>query len=588
MEKYFQDSVVDDVLSRTDIVQLISARLPLKKTGRNYKSVCPFHSEKTPSFTVSQEKQIYHCFGCGAGGNAISFLMKYDKLSFREALETLAEKAGVKLPARKYANDPETDSLYSKLYQLNEEAKNFFFSNLKSQEGAVAVRYLKNRGIEGETAKTFQLGYSLAGWEELINYFAKKNIDAKMLVTAGLATKKEDRDSCYDRFRNRIMFPIFDISQKVIGFGARSLDDSQPKYLNSPETPVYVKGKNLFGLNLTKGFIKEKGFAIIVEGYMDLIIPFQYGIKNIVATCGTALTPDQVRILKRFSNTAVILFDPDKAGEEASLRGLDLLVSMDMNVRIATLPQGMDPDTFVRKHGSDAFLKIVSTSKDLFDYKLDLLSRKYNKEGVRGRAAIATLMLPTISRIPNEVLKASFLKKLSQVLGIDEEALKHEMKKVKSDYSYNVVVAESCGTRSNCDTAEIHILSIILDDPDTISIVEDKLGLDCIKDPSVVKIIETLKAAAGTAKNITPGRLISYFEDEREQNMISTAAGRLETISDKEKVLFDCINKIKEKNCKIYLEKLRDDIRSAQDVNDFTLMKDLVGKYNEALRTIKG
>ena len=587
MTKLLSNEIVDNIIDKTDIVEVIAARIPLKKAGRNFKAACPFHGEKTPSFIVSPDKQIFHCFGCGIGGNALSFLMKYEQLNFREAAKILADKVGIKLPASQFV-DRGRDSFLDKLFSLNEAAKNFYKAYLASPNGKLCSRYLKERGINDDTINMFQLGFAPNLWEGLITFFKKKDIDLNLLEKAGLALPSEKGKGHYDRFRNRIIFPIFDLRNKVVGFGGRILDNSQPKYINSPETPIYNKGRHLYGLNFSKGHIKEKDYAIIVEGYLDLIVPYQYGIRNIGATLGTALTPDQVKLLRRFSKTVIIVFDSDKAGEEASLRGLDILVSLDMNVRIARLPKGYDPDSFVRKNGKVAFEKIVSSSKDLFDYKIDLLMNRFNKDGVRGRAAIATLMLPTIARIPNEILKASFLKKLSGMLSIDESALKAELRKVRRDYSYTVSWQKPEHEKAKTSHAELLLLSIILEDPGVLRVVDENLEINKFKQASIKQIINKVKSIYHDGKSINPSKLIAYFDDEEVKNIISEAVSIRDTLLDSQKVLTDCINRIKQDDFKEELNRLRTEIRFAQDSNDTNKINDLISKYNKLLKLHKG
>jgi len=587
MTKLLSNEIVDNIIDKTDIVEVIAARIPLKKAGRNFKAACPFHGEKTPSFIVSPDKQIFHCFGCGIGGNALSFLMKYEQLNFREAAKILADKVGIKLPVSQFV-DRGRDSFLDKLFSLNEAAKNFYKAYLASPNGKLCSRYLKERGINDDTVNMFQLGFAPNLWEELITFFKKKDIELNLLEKAGLALPSEKGKGHYDRFRNRIIFPIFDLRNKVVGFGARILDNSQPKYINSPETPIYNKGRHLYGLNFSKGHIKEKDYAIIVEGYLDLIVPYQYGIRNIGATLGTALTPDQVKLLRRFSKTVIIVFDSDKAGEEASLRGLDILVSLDMNVRIARLPKGYDPDSFVRKNGKVAFEKIVSSSKDLFDYKIDLLMNRFNKDGVRGRAAIATLMLPTIARIPNEILKASFLKKLSGMLSIDEAALKAELRKVRRDYSYTVSWQKPEHEKAKTSHAELLLLSIILEDPGVLRVVDENLEINKFKQASIKQIINKVKSIYHDGKSVNPSKLIAYFDDEEVKNVISEAVSIRDTLLDSQKVLTDCINRIKQDDFKEELNRLRTEIRFAQDSNNTNKINDLISKYNKLLKLHKG
>src|SRR3989338_6309717 len=322
------ENIIDQIQNRTDIVEVISRYIPLQKSGRNYKAPCPFHNEKTPSFIVSPDKQIYHCFGCGAGGNAFSFVMKHENLEFPEVVEMLAEKAGIKLP-HLTSEKKELTSLANQLYKINELAVSFFQESLA--RSAAAKDNLASRGIAEETIKKLMIGYAPDGWEGILNFFQKKNVHGSLVEKAGLAISNE-KGGYYDRFRKRPIFPILDLKNRVLGFGGRVLDSSLPKYMNSPETYIYSKGKNLYGLNVSMEDIKKAGHVLIVEGYLDFLIPFQSGIRNLIATLGTALTTDQIKSLKRFYNTAVMVYDPDLAGETASIRNLDLFISEDVNV----------------------------------------------------------------------------------------------------------------------------------------------------------------------------------------------------------------------------------------------------------------
>ncbi len=347
------ENILEDILNRIDITELIASYIPLKRAGRNFKAVCPFHHEKTPSFMVSADKQIYHCFGCGAGGNAFSFLMQYERLEFPEAVEVLAKKAGVVLPKNK--EDSRGASLATQLYSINELAGEFYASTLNASCGAVVKDYLLSRGIKPETIKTFKLGYAQDKWDSLINYLRGKGINLSLLEKAGLILAK-DSGGYYDRFRHRVIFPIFDIKSRILGFGARILpvqeksgnDNSLAKYVNSPETPVYIKGRKLYGLNLAKDAIRDLDCVAVVEGYLDFIIPYQAGVHNIVASLGTALTVEQARLIKRYTNNVVMVYDADCAGELATLRSLDIFIDEDMQVKVVSLPNGLDPETVLR------------------------------------------------------------------------------------------------------------------------------------------------------------------------------------------------------------------------------------------------
>ncbi|MFH1305049.1 MAG: DNA primase [Candidatus Omnitrophota bacterium] len=369
--------VIDSILDRLDIVEIISGYIQIKKSGRNFKACCPFHNEKTPSFVVSPDKQIYHCFGCAAGGNVISFVMKYENMEFPEAVKLLAAGAGVSLPE---TGRNSSRSSTGHLYEINQTAADFYHDILMSEEGRGALEYLKARGLDDKTLKTFMVGYAPQGWENFKTFCVKKKIPLEFARKAGLTIPSEKGKGDYDRFRNRIIFPIFSERGRVLGFGGRVLDNSLPKYINSPETPIYSKSNVLYGLNFSRQAIRDEKYVIITEGYLDVISSFKHGSTNVVATSGTALTASQVVILKKYADTAVMVFDADQAGEAASLRGLDILLQNGMKVKIATLPEGEDPDSFVRKNGRKKFEKIIDDAKGLFDYKLDLLIKKRVQE----------------------------------------------------------------------------------------------------------------------------------------------------------------------------------------------------------------
>jgi len=575
------ENIIEQIQTRTDIVEVISRYIPLVKAGRNYKAPCPFHHEKTPSFIVSPDKQIYHCFGCGAGGNVFSFMMKYENLEFPEVVEILAEKAQIKLP-HFAGQKKELTSLANQLYRINEFAVLFFQECLTRNQPA--KEYLVSRGIGDEAIKKFKIGFAPDSWESLLSFFQKKGVQGAILEKAGLAISNE-KGGYYDRFRKRLIFPISDLKERVLGFGGRVLDSSLPKYMNSPETYVYSKGRNLYGLNLSKESIKKEGYALIVEGYLDFIIPYQANVKNIVASLGTALTIDQVKLLKRFANTVIMVYDPDEAGEAASLRNMDLFISEGVNVYIAELPKGFDPDSYIRKFGTDDFIKLTKSSKNLFDYKLAKLSLKLDIRTAHGKAAIANEMLPTISRIENAVLRSNLVKKLAESLSVDEESIRTELKKVKPDYNtrtYNISPVE---VRKDSKTAERMILAICLEGSGFIRRVKDSLSLDEFRDSSVRDVIKAIFDLSEEEKNITAVRLMNHFENnEAASILISEAANISEMLADKDKVLIDCIARIKKDNIKDRLERLQDAIKAAQNTKDDGLITRLVTEYTELLK----
>ena len=578
------ETIVDQVQARSDIVEVVSRYIPLQKAGRNFKAPCPFHNEKTPSFVVSPDKQIYHCFGCGAGGNVFSFLMKYENLSFPEAVEMLAEKAGIQLPH--FGPRKELTSLATQLYKVNELSIQFFEGCLpRSRE---ARDYLISRGIGDETVKRFRIGYSPDSWDGILKFLDSKGIKADIAEKAGLAIAN-DRGGYYDRFRKRLIFPIFDLKDRALGFGGRVLDSSLPKYMNSPETYIYSKGRNLYGLNHAKDSIKKAGYVLVVEGYLDFIIPYQAGVRNIVATLGTALTVDQVKLLKRFANTVIMVYDPDEAGEAASLRNMDLFIGEGVNVYIAELPRGFDPDGYIRKFGTEDFIKLTKASKNLFDYKISRLCVRFDIKSAHGKASIASEMLPTISRIENAVLRSNLVKKLAEKLSVDEDSIRQEMKKVKPDYTMHVYSISPVEAKKDSKSAQKMILALLLvEDESFIKKIRESLSPDEFKDSSVRDVVKVMLDMFREDRFINAAKLMNYFENNDVATaLISESVHLSETLDNKERVLHDCISRIKKDNVKDVLCRLQDAIKMAHDSKDDALVTKLVTEYTELLKVNK-
>ncbi|MFH1552530.1 MAG: DNA primase [Candidatus Omnitrophota bacterium] len=574
--------IIDQILDRLDIVEVISDYIQLKKAGRSFKANCPFHNEKTPSFVVSPDKQIYHCFGCGAGGNTIGFVMKYENMEFPEAVRVLAAKASVALP--EYRKDTaESSSLATHLYEINKIAASFYQNFLRSEKGKEAFEYLKKRDITAETLSEFRIGYAPDGWENFKKYSAGKKLPGDLLRKAGLTIPSEKGKGDYDRFRNRITFPVFNERGHIVAFGARVMDDALPKYINSPETVIYSKSSVLYGLNFARKSIREKGYAIIVEGYMDVIVPFQHGITNIVAASGTALTPRQAGTLKKYAATAIMVFDADQAGEAASLRGLDVLVENGMNVKIATLPKGEDPDSFVRKSGREKFEKIITAAKDLFDYKLDLL---VGKLGARDIGGISDEMLPTISRVENAVVKSDYLKRLAERLGVHEGSLRYEMGKVKADYSYRYATEAKVDKSSrNYTGSEIYLLGLAVSSRKMFDRLVDELGLDKFRDESVAKVMMVVSDLfTKGAKEINPGKLLSRLEkDEDAKKAVIQAIAKADITKkeDADRALSDCIYCVRKENREDQLKKLTIELKRAEQEKNRKEVMELVARINK-------
>jgi DNA primase len=424
-----EESVIQEIKDRSDIVEVVGDFVSLKKSGSNYKALSPFTDEKTPSFFVSPSKQIFKCFSTGKGGDAIEFLREVDSMTYIEAIKFLGEKYGVEIndSEQDYNTNNEKESL---MIILN-KSKDFYKDNLNSDEGkSIALSYLEHRNVSRDMIEKFEIGYSLDQWNSLLDYLSKNQFNEDHIQKAGLILEKNDKK--YDRFRNRLIFPIHNISGKVIAFGARIISEkkNQPKYVNSPETPLYVKSNVLYGLYQAKNIIRKSDNCILVEGYTDVISLFQIGIENVVSSSGTSLTINQIKLISRYTKNITILFDGDKAGINASLRGMDLILENDLNVKIVSFPEGEDPDSYSKAVGKDKFLDYVKSKEtNLITFKVDLLNSKYKDDPVKKSEMIFDIV-KSISKIPNSIKRSVFIKEASNSLDISEQALITEMNKL--------------------------------------------------------------------------------------------------------------------------------------------------------------
>jgi DNA primase len=420
------EDIIRSVIDRADIVDVVGRYVTLKKYGANFKALCPFHTEKTPSFVVNPDKQIFHCFGCGVGGNSVSFIMRQERLEFPAAVRFLAEQVGITIPEDQEEAASPGKKAKDDIYKVNEWAMQFFHQTLltsRDPKAKAARDYLKNRGVDLETVQKFQLGYAPDEWDALIGVLKAKNVSLEMMGQAGLVIAR-DKGGYYDRFRGRIIFPIFDINSRPVAFGARALSETEgAKYINSPETPVYTKGRHMFGLNMTKTSVGQEDVVVVVEGYMDMIMPFIHGVGNIAASLGTALTVDQIRLIRRYSSNVIMLFDTDPAGQAAIIRSLDLLIDEGMNVKVTTLQAGEDPDSFIRQFGLEAFKERLKQAQSLFDYKWNWLNGQFNSKAVEDKSKICQEMLSTINHFKSEVTKFELKRLLAKYLNVPEEVV---------------------------------------------------------------------------------------------------------------------------------------------------------------------
>lgn len=419
--------IIEEIKSRNDIADVISNYIQLKPSGSNYKGLCPFHGEKTPSFYVNTSKQIFKCFGCGEGGDVVSFIMKIENLDFMDSVKFLAEKSGIEINNKIDQKTKLKLEKIKKLQEINVEAARFFYYCLVEMNGNPGISYLRKRGLDEKTIKNFGLGYAPDSWNSLKNYMLKKGYKIEDLVECGLINHKKEKNIFYDKYRNRVIFPIFDYKSNIIGFGGRVLDHSLPKYLNSPESDVFNKRLNLYGLNFSRKFIGNKRELVLVEGYMDLISLYQFGIKNVVATLGTALTESQADLVKKFADSVVISYDSDSAGINAALRAIHILENSGIKVKVLDLGEYKDPDEFIRSKGLSEMLNAIENSSDSVKFKIDTLFKNYDKTDRKEIMLFLKEAVKIVRRIKSPIEINYYIDYLASITSTNQEIIKNEI-----------------------------------------------------------------------------------------------------------------------------------------------------------------
>ncbi|MCR4336746.1 MAG: DNA primase [Candidatus Omnitrophica bacterium] len=584
------EDVIRHVLERSDIAQVLSSYMPLRPAGRNFKALCPFHHEKTPSFVVNPEKQIFHCFGCGAGGNAISFVMQQEHLTFPEAVRLLADRVGIVIAEEKNASP--ASSLRQDIRRVNELAAEHFHKNLlfdKSESTQKAREYLKARGVTLEIVKKFHLGFSLDAWDTLVQSLRSAGISLGLMEKAGLILPKKSGQGFYDRFRNRVMFPIFDVKNHCVAFGGRAIaKDETAKYINSPETALYTKGEHLYGLTLAKDAIFQKDSVIVVEGYMDFLMPFQSGAENIVASLGTALTTEQIRLLRRYSKNVVMLFDGDPAGEAAMLRSLDLLVEEGMHIRVARLDQGEDPDSFIRKEGLEKFQDHIEKAVDLFDFKFSCLKKEFKDQSIEAKAQIAEQMLVTIGKLTNAIIKSDYLKRLGQNLKVSENDLMAELKRVASAPGarrFQEPVKEDKRVEALLRPVERDLLKVLLEDNSLVASTRQEADLMDFQNEEVRQVIQKIYELFDAGQEVNVPTLMNFFENRNILKIISSLMVSSEAISgDRQKIHQDCLLRLRTERTKAHRRKILSEMEGAQQRGDQQRLQELMQEFNQLMK----
>ena len=567
VEGFIPDEMVDRVRSGNDIVELISEYVSLKRTGANYLGLCPFHSEKTPSFTVSPAKQIFHCFGCGAGGDVVGFLIRHENYTFPEALKRLADRAGIILPEPK-ARAGRGSGDYEIILKANEEAMGFFSQCLwDGRDGEKARRYLDGRGMPAELSREFGLGYSPNAWDGLLKHLEKKGIKQEAAVKAGLAVPRTSGQGHYDRFRDRLMFPIRDVRGRVIGFGGRTMGDDEPKYLNSPETALFKKGETLYGLEVASAHVRKQDYAIIVEGYFDAIACHRAGVKNAVATLGTALTQAHLRLIGRFSKNVLLVFDSDEAGQKAAERSLEVFLGTDMTAKVALLPEGDDPDSLVKRGGAEALRERLRSTVALMDFVIKRAAS--GAKDIDGKAAAAARITGLLARVDNGVVRSHYLKRAADELGVDEQALMEELNKKLG--RTGVFRGTEKKAFSGLDRIEGTLLHLMLHHPDVAGEVRSELSPEDFSDPRLEAVVAKVFELMDEGGKVNFNRLMDTLTDEKDKAFaLSLSFG--EEMDDVEGFARGAIKRLSEASRERKIKELQGVIKQAEDNKDLELL----------------
>ena len=587
---YYPDELIEEVSRANDIVDIIGQYVKLKRQGNRYVGLCPFHNEKTPSFSVSADMQLYHCFGCGAGGNVFTFEMEYENYTFQEAVEHLAERAGITLPAQDSKRDRAEDDLRRQMLEANKMAARYFYYQLKSKNGQRALEYLKNRGLSDETIVKFGLGYANISSDDLYQYLKKQGFSDRVLADSGLV--KVDNRGCHDRFWNRVIFPIMDVNNKVIGFGGRVMGDGLPKYLNSPETKLFDKSRNLYGLHAAKK--SRRDYFLLCEGYMDVIALHQAGFTNAVASLGTAFTPQHALLLKRYVSQVILTFDSDGAGVKAALRAIPILKEAGLSVKVLNMRPHKDPDEFIKAEGAEAFEERIQEAQNSFLYEIGILRQQTDFRDPDQKTKFQQETARRLLIFEDEMERSNYIDAVADAYGLNSGELRRKVNQLGAQgyrppsYEREQADADRVKAREKKKQvggadkqAQRMLLAWLSKYPQAFSQVSSLLKPEDFTEPGYQKLVQMIYTRLQAGGTVNPSDLINHFiEDEQEYKMISEIFHtNLEDSKDKvqkEKIMTDLVRKVK-------TDSLRAAGRDASDMNAFL---ELV-KMQEQLRGLR-
>lgn len=550
---YYSDEIIEEVRSKNDIVDVISSYVKLQKKGSSYFGLCPFHNEKSPSFSVSREKQMYYCFGCGAGGNVFTFLMEYENYSFQEALKYLADRAGVELPEAEYSKEArERADQKAILLEINKVAAQYFYVQLRSPQGAHALSYLKDRGLSDEMIHSFGLGYSNKYSNDLYQYLKSKGYRDELIVKAGLVTVDE-RYGVSDKFWNRVMFPIMDSNSRVIGFGGRVMGDAKPKYLNSPETMIFDKSRNLYGLNRARS--SRKPYFLLCEGYMDVISLHQAGFSNAVASLGTALTPGHASLIKRYVKEVYLTYDSDEAGTKAALRAMPILKDVGITARIIRMEPYKDPDEFIKHLGAEAFEERIHKARNGFMFGLEVLERDYDLTTPEGKTDFMKEAAKRLTQFDEEIERSNYIEAVAKTYHVGFEELRKLVLKmaVQTGLAKQVERPKRLDGKSR-EKEDGHVksqkilLTWLIEDEGIFNQIRRYITPDDFTG-ELYKKVAALLYEQYEGQDVNPARIMNHFTDEEEHREVAslfhTKIRELTTISEQEKALKETIIRVK-------------------------------------------
>ena len=585
MKHYIPDHLIEEIRSRNDILDIISENVLLKKSGQNYKGLCPFHSEKTPSFVVSPEKQIYHCFGCGAGGNIFKFIMEIEDLPFLDVIKKLASKSGVELPKFKPDQIDTKSNERDLLLNITQKAQGYFARSLLGKEGKLARKYLDSRDFNDKKFLIdYGIGWAAPGWKDTLHQLQnREKFLIKDISRAGLIKQQEgtEESNFYDRFRGRITFPLHDIHGSLIAFAGRVINESEPKYLNSPETPLYIKGKHLFGLNRAKEAIRKQGKALLVEGYFDQMRAHQNGIRNTVATCGTALTPEQASLLKNHTKQVTLIFDSDSAGYAATKNGFEVLLKQGLSVEVLSLPSGHDPDSFIHQFGPEKFIEELRNARPFVESYIDNVIAVANLAAPMGKLEVVNKVLPVLMKIKNTIERTEWMSMLAERAKIEDQALLAELKNSIKQEKTTIDKPLSKDSHPNKQNAELFLVQLMFSDKELALQIRENVKVEKFTDYSLCQIAGSCYQLLDENSELRIDSVMDRIDEPKTKKMLSEIGVTTISFDNPKKTVLDCINALNKKAHSQQVEELKKQRNEAHIAGEFERSQKIQDKLKE-------